>query len=568
MAEGESKGPAMPPTKKSKFMSISGILKILLIVLVAKFSSWMYNATLPPPPKTCGSPDGPTITTPRIRLQDGRHISYVELGVPKDVAKSKMIYVHCFDCSKYLNPFAGASKTVLEELGVYIVSLDRPGYGESDPDTKRTVKSLALDIEELADQLGLGPKFYVYGFSMGGQIIWSCLKYIPHRLAGAVLISPAVNYWWHNLPLNLTNEAYSQLLPQDQWTYRVAHYLPWLTYWWNSQKLFYSFSVISGNPDIFSFSDLIVASKLLLPMEPNQIKWMKSQSRLQGEFESIHRDLNIGFGKWEFDPMDIENPFPNNDGSVHLWMGDGDLVVPVTLQRYIAQQLEWVNYHEMMGSPDGPPITSPRIKLRDGRHISYVESSAVPKDVAKSKMIYIHCFDCSKYHNPFLSASPVRAVVQQLQVYIVAIDRPGYGESDPDPKRTVKSLALDIEEFADRLNLGPKFYVAGFSMGGQVIWSCLKYIPHRLAGAILISPAANYWWHNLPSNLTNEAYSRQLKQDQWSMRVAHYLPWLTYWWNTQKWFPSFSVIDGSPNYSPPDIEVLTKLFGTMDPVQV
>ena len=69
----------------------------------------------------------------------------------------------------------------MEELGVYVVALDRPGYGESDPDPKRTVKSLALDIEELADQLNLGPKFYITGFSMGGMVTWSCLKYIPHR---------------------------------------------------------------------------------------------------------------------------------------------------------------------------------------------------------------------------------------------------------------------------------------------------------------------------------------------------------------------------------------------------
>jgi pimeloyl-ACP methyl ester carboxylesterase len=70
---------------------------------------------------------------------------------------------------------------LLEELGVYIVSFDRPGYGESDPDPKRSVKSLALDVEELADKLELGSKFYVMGFSMGGQAVWGCLKFIPHR---------------------------------------------------------------------------------------------------------------------------------------------------------------------------------------------------------------------------------------------------------------------------------------------------------------------------------------------------------------------------------------------------
>ena len=70
---------------------------------------------------------------------------------------------------------------VVEDLGIYIVSIDRPGYGESDPDPNRTLKSIALDIEELADQLGLGSKFYVVGFSMGGQVVWNCLKYIPRR---------------------------------------------------------------------------------------------------------------------------------------------------------------------------------------------------------------------------------------------------------------------------------------------------------------------------------------------------------------------------------------------------
>lgn len=70
---------------------------------------------------------------------------------------------------------------LIESLRVYIVSFDRPGYGESDPNPNRTLKSFASDVEELADQLGLGSKFYLVGFSMGGQLVWPCLKYIPQR---------------------------------------------------------------------------------------------------------------------------------------------------------------------------------------------------------------------------------------------------------------------------------------------------------------------------------------------------------------------------------------------------
>lgn len=64
---------------------------------------------------------------------------------------------------------------------------------------------------------------------------------------------------------------------------------------------------------------------------------------------------------------------------------------------------------------------------------------------------------------------------------------------------------------------------------------------NRLAGAILLTPVTNYWWKSFPANLTKQAYYEQLVQDQWTLRIAHYLPWLTYWWNTQKLFPSSSV---------------------------
>ncbi|KAM0005471.1 hypothetical protein Hdeb2414_s0211g00834281 [Helianthus debilis subsp. tardiflorus] len=73
------------------------------------------------------------------------------------------------------------------------------------------------------------------------------------------------------------------------------------------------------------------------------------QVRQQGEYESIHRDLNIGFGTWEFDPTEIKNPFPENEGSVHIWQGDEDILVPVTLQRYIARPGKRVGSGRVMG---------------------------------------------------------------------------------------------------------------------------------------------------------------------------------------------------------------------------
>lgn len=83
----------------------------------------------------------------------------------------------------------------------------------------------------------------------------------------------------------------------------------------------------------------------------NFFMWLsQAQVRQQGEYESVHRDINIGFSSWEYTPLDIQNPFPNNEGSVHLWQGDEDLLVHVTLQRYIVRNLPWIHYHELPGS--------------------------------------------------------------------------------------------------------------------------------------------------------------------------------------------------------------------------
>lgn len=332
--------------KQSSSKIPSGIVTAILAVLIVGISALAYQVIQPPPPKTCGSPGGPAVTAPRIKLRDGRHLAYKEHGVPKDNAKYKILYVHGFYSCRHDSAVANfLSPEVIEDLGVYIMSYDRPGYGESDPNPKRTVKSDALDIEELADQLGVGSKFYVIGYSMGGHFVWGCLKYIPHRLAGAGLLAPVVNYWWPGFPANLSKEAYYQQLPQDQWAVRVAHYIPWLTYWWNTQKWFPPSAVIAYRMDIFSRQDV----EVLYKWSPEENNYM-GLARQQGEYESLHRDMIVGFGTWEFDPMDLKNPFPNNEGSVHLWHGEEDRLVPVTLQRYIVQQLPWIRYHELPGA--------------------------------------------------------------------------------------------------------------------------------------------------------------------------------------------------------------------------
>ncbi|XP_050369054.1 uncharacterized protein LOC126787175 [Argentina anserina] len=178
---------------------------------------------------------------------------------------------------------------MIDELGIYFLLYDRAGYGESDPNPNRSVKSEA-HIEELADQLQLGSKFYVIGVSMGSYSTWSCLKYIPPEMA----------------PFNFCH---------------------------------------GKNPVFFNTRDIDA-----LKTAPGFPMHTKDKLRQKGVFDTLHNDFKAAFSHWDFDPMDLSNPFSQNQSAVHIWQGYEDKVVPFQLQRYISLKLPWIQYHEV---PDG-----------------------------------------------------------------------------------------------------------------------------------------------------------------------------------------------------------------------
>ncbi|KAL0401531.1 UNVERIFIED_CONTAM: hypothetical protein Slati_4183000 [Sesamum latifolium] len=172
---------------------------------------------------------------------------------------------------------------------------------------------------------------------MGGQVVWGCLKYISHRLAGAALIVPVVNYWWPSFPSNYLRKHTACNSRRTNGHYEWHTHAPWLVYWWNTQKWFPPSSVVAGKPK-FTAPDLKVLSKLAARLANREYAVQ------QGVYESLHRDMMVGFGHWDFDPMELENPFLDRQGSVHVWQGVEDGMVPVILQRYIANKLPWIQY--------------------------------------------------------------------------------------------------------------------------------------------------------------------------------------------------------------------------------
>lgn len=285
--------------------------------------------------------DESAITTLRVRLSDGRYLAYRERGVPKNKSKYSIILVHGFGSSKEMNFMA--SDELLDGMEIYLLIYDRAGYGESDPNPKRSVKSEASDIEELADQLQLGSKYYVIGVSLGCYPAWSCIKRIPQKLGGVALIVPFINYKWRSLPDDLTKDDYRKQLCRLMLL--LTCYTPGLLHWWFTQKMFPSATVLEGNPKFFCDKDLAV----LKNTDGYQL-FTQDGIRKRRVFDSLRRDFIVAFSKWDFDPLELSNPYPQNESSVHIWQGYEDKVVPVHLQRHVSQTLPWIRYHEV---PDG-----------------------------------------------------------------------------------------------------------------------------------------------------------------------------------------------------------------------
>ncbi|KQJ97500.1 uncharacterized protein LOC100844686 [Brachypodium distachyon] len=313
---------------------------LLALMAAAMAAGWFASAVRPPPPTPCGSPGGPPVTAPRVRTRDGRFLAYAESGVSLAAARFKVVYSHGFSGSRADSP--RASPATLEALGVYMVSFDRAGYGESDPDPARSLRSAALDVEDVADALGLGDEFYLVCSSLGCHAAWAAFRYIPHRLAGAAMMAPVVNYRWGGLPRGLARQLYRRQPRGDQWSLRVAYYAPWMLHWWMRQPWLPTSTVVSGSG---SFPNALDEKNRLFALSTGIFHKKAKLATQQGVQESFYRDMAVMFGRWtEFEPMDLEEapPFP-----VHLFQGDEDGVVPVQLQRHICRRLGWISYHEL-----------------------------------------------------------------------------------------------------------------------------------------------------------------------------------------------------------------------------
>ena len=139
-----------------------------------------------------------------VRLRDGRRLAYDDVGDPTGVA---VLYFHGGGDSRLTRH---PNDAVAEEAGVRLIAVDRPGCGWSDPRPERLLVEWAVDVDQLADTLGL-ERFSVLGWSSGGPHALACGRVLRGRVDRAVVVA------------GLPEPQGFRLLPRDlQLTLRLA----------------------------------------------------------------------------------------------------------------------------------------------------------------------------------------------------------------------------------------------------------------------------------------------------------------------------------------------------------
>ena len=114
-----------------------------------------------------------------LALRDGRKVQAEEYGDPAGIPA---LWFHGAFSSRLE---AWSLDEPAKELGVRVVSLDRPGLGGSDPLPGRTVTGYAEDVREVLDALGI-EQAAVGGLSNGGMYTMAVASVLSDRVLRAV----------------------------------------------------------------------------------------------------------------------------------------------------------------------------------------------------------------------------------------------------------------------------------------------------------------------------------------------------------------------------------------------
>jgi pimeloyl-ACP methyl ester carboxylesterase len=282
-----------------------------------------------------------------IELEGGAVIAFEEYG---DTNGAPVMFCHGWPSSRTM---AQLTDEPAHELGIRIISADRPGISGSSLQADRKLTDWPRLVERIADYLGIHD-FRMLAISGGAPYAYATAVTMPQRVRAIAIVGGAP-------PLAEISDT-NGLLPLYRWMLALYRTQPQLL-----RRLFYlARPVLSLRPPV-RFRPLLLKMLLLRPCDAESLRdaaafeaIFESQRRAwRASAEGVVADAQIYAQPWGFAIEDVRVP-------VRLWHGKQDRAFSVHLAEEVANRLP--NCHARLVDDAGHyslPIRRMRDILKD-----------------------------------------------------------------------------------------------------------------------------------------------------------------------------------------------------------
>lgn len=252
-----------------------------------------------------------------IEFTSGHLLAYTEYGDPKGYP---VYFFHGIPGSRLFRP----PDPITERLGVRLICIDRPGYGDSDFQPGRRILDWPDNVLALAVRLGT-PKFAVAGHSGGGPYSAVCAYALPNRVSAAAIISGIG-------PIDSLRDTRG-MGSKNRIGFWVGSWAPW--WYWRFLNWFFFRNAHRYPEKLFPDNQAgSVRSDRDVLSDPKVLELCRASVR-----EGFRQGL-IGHAwegrllsrPWNFNLRNITIP-------VHVWHGELDIDTPIQMGRRIAKYI-------------------------------------------------------------------------------------------------------------------------------------------------------------------------------------------------------------------------------------
>ena len=250
-----------------------------------------------------------------IKLRNGNNIGYAIYGNKKNFP---IFYFHGLPGSRF-----ELKNIPLKKKKCFIIALERPGYGISDPISKFKILDWPKIVLEVANKLKI-KNFSIIGVSGGAPFALACANTIKNKRLKSIAIvcalapskAKGMNKGRIGMLLNLGRKPF----------------ISWLIFNFLRMRL------LNGNLEK-SFNKW--KNKISLPEIDLKLFTIDRGKRLMENFKEavkhgttgVHRDANLYSNYWGFKLKNIKK-------KIFVWHGDKDLTVPIITNKYYKKKLK------------------------------------------------------------------------------------------------------------------------------------------------------------------------------------------------------------------------------------